>query len=149
MSRLVWVSRAGAEQPMNAVIRGYASPRISPDGSRVVVQAGNLWLQDLARSTFTRLAASSRGASTAEPMPALRRWRWNTGAEASFRTVRSNSKMAATRRSSLYIRVRLPAQMTADGATLVFLERAGDVVRHHDDAARQSAPDSRAWNVRV
>jgi hypothetical protein len=33
-----------------------STPRLSPDGSRVVGQAGSLWLQDLARGTFTRLA---------------------------------------------------------------------------------------------
>ena len=57
VSRLVWVSRAGTEQSMNDVLRSYANPRISPDGGRVVVQAGNLWIQDLTRATFTRVAA--------------------------------------------------------------------------------------------
>src|ERR1051325_8758113 len=56
MSRLVWGSRAGLEQPLSDVSRSYASPRAWPDGSRIVVQAGNLWLQDVARGTFTRLA---------------------------------------------------------------------------------------------
>jgi hypothetical protein len=57
VSRLVWVSRTGAEQPLNDVPRSYASPRLSPDGTRVVVQASGLWVQDLARSTFTKLVA--------------------------------------------------------------------------------------------
>ncbi len=56
-SRMVWVSRTGVEQPMNDMPRSYASPRISPDGTRVVVQASGLWVQDLARSTFTRVAS--------------------------------------------------------------------------------------------
>ena len=42
---------------MNEVPRSYTNPRISPDGNRLLVQAGGLWIQDLARSTFTRLTS--------------------------------------------------------------------------------------------
>ena len=55
VSRLVFVSRQGAEQPLNEVARSYTNPRLSPDGSRILVQAGDLWIQDVTRSTFTRL----------------------------------------------------------------------------------------------
>jgi serine/threonine protein kinase/Tol biopolymer transport system component len=58
-SRLVWVSRNGAEQPLAAPARAYGDPRLSPDGQRVVVGisgSGNqVWLYDLVRATFTRL----------------------------------------------------------------------------------------------
>jgi serine/threonine-protein kinase len=57
VSRMVSVSRQGVEQPMNEVARNYTNPRISPDGKRILVQAGDLWIQDIARSTFTRLAS--------------------------------------------------------------------------------------------
>jgi len=57
VSRLVSVSRQGAERPLNDVARNYSNPRLSPDGTRLVVQAGDLWIQDLARSNFTRLAS--------------------------------------------------------------------------------------------
>jgi serine/threonine-protein kinase len=57
--RLVWVDRKGTEQPLPAPVRGYRTPRISPDGQRVAVassEAGdNIWLYDLARETLTRL----------------------------------------------------------------------------------------------
>jgi eukaryotic-like serine/threonine-protein kinase len=55
VSRLVSVSRDGAEQALNEAPRTYASPRISPDGNHLLVQAGDLWVQDLSRSGFTRL----------------------------------------------------------------------------------------------
>jgi len=55
VSRLVSVSRQGAEQALNEAPRAYANPRLSPDGNRLLVQAGDLWLQDLSRSGFTRL----------------------------------------------------------------------------------------------
>jgi Tol biopolymer transport system component len=55
-STMVWVSRQGAEQPLNSVLRAYTNPRLTPDGNALLVQAGDLWIQDLARATFTRLA---------------------------------------------------------------------------------------------
>jgi serine/threonine-protein kinase len=59
VNRLVWISRAGDERPLNTEPRIYGSPRVSPDGQRISVQAGDLWLQDLARTTFTRLTTGS------------------------------------------------------------------------------------------
>jgi eukaryotic-like serine/threonine-protein kinase len=57
VSRLVTVTRQGAEQPLNDVARNYATPRLSPDGTRLLVQAGDLWIQDLTRSNFSRLTS--------------------------------------------------------------------------------------------
>jgi len=55
-SRLVWVNRNGAEQPVAVPARDYQSPRLSPDGRRVAVATeGHIWQYDLARETLTRL----------------------------------------------------------------------------------------------
>jgi Tol biopolymer transport system component len=58
-TRLVWVSRNGAEQTMAAPGRAYVLPRLSPDGRRLAVaiqdQGSQIWLYDFARGTFTRL----------------------------------------------------------------------------------------------
>lgn len=57
-SRLVWVSRQGAEQIIENAPRGYRHPRLSPDGRRIVVEAGgDLWTEDLSRGTFARLTS--------------------------------------------------------------------------------------------
>ena len=60
---LVWVDRAGIEQPAGASGRPYAQPRLAPDGRRVVTSLrGNtedLWLIDLTRGTSSRLPAES------------------------------------------------------------------------------------------
>jgi hypothetical protein len=57
-SRLAWVSRNGAEQPLAAPAHAYRGPRLSPDGRRVAVsiveQETQMWLYDLARDTLTR-----------------------------------------------------------------------------------------------
>jgi len=58
-SRLVWVNRNGAEQPLAVPARTYMFPRLSPDGRRVAVniaeQGTQIWLYDLPRDTLTRL----------------------------------------------------------------------------------------------
>jgi Tol biopolymer transport system component/predicted Ser/Thr protein kinase len=58
-SRLVWVNRNGAEQPVAAPAHAYRRPQLSPDGRRVAVgiqeQETQVWLYDLARETLTRL----------------------------------------------------------------------------------------------
>ncbi|NIM62873.1 MAG: hypothetical protein GTO30_14870, partial [Acidobacteria bacterium] len=56
---LVWVDREGREDPISAPPRAYTSPRISPDGTRVALNARDeefdIWTWDLARETLTRL----------------------------------------------------------------------------------------------
>jgi serine/threonine-protein kinase len=56
---LVWVNRQGKEEPIKAPTRGYAVPRLSPDGLRVAVevrdQENDVWILDLRRENLTRL----------------------------------------------------------------------------------------------
>jgi serine/threonine-protein kinase len=56
---LVWVDRTGQETPIGAPIRTYASPRLSPDGTRLLVtmrdQLLGTWIWDFAREQMTRL----------------------------------------------------------------------------------------------
>jgi eukaryotic-like serine/threonine-protein kinase len=58
-SKLVWVNRNGAEQPLAAPEHAYVNPRISPDGRRIAVgiteQERQVWLYDVSRGTLTRL----------------------------------------------------------------------------------------------
>jgi serine/threonine protein kinase/Tol biopolymer transport system component len=57
-SKLVWVSRNGAEQPLATPAHYYTLPRLSPDGGHLAVtileQEANIWLYDLWRETLTR-----------------------------------------------------------------------------------------------
>jgi serine/threonine-protein kinase len=56
---LVWVDRSGKSQPVSQIRRRYADPKLSPDGRRlaVTILGGNqdIWVQELARGTLTRL----------------------------------------------------------------------------------------------
>ena len=60
---LVWVDREGREESIAAEPRGYAYPRISPDGSRVALdlreRETDIWIWDFARETLTRLTFDS------------------------------------------------------------------------------------------
>jgi hypothetical protein len=56
---LVWVDRKGHEERINAPLRGYGPPRLSPDGARLaitILDQGNteIWIWDLARETLRR-----------------------------------------------------------------------------------------------
>jgi serine/threonine-protein kinase len=57
-SRLVWVNRNGAEQPLATPTHTYQLPRLSPNGRRVAVgiveQESHVWLYDLSGDSWTR-----------------------------------------------------------------------------------------------
>jgi eukaryotic-like serine/threonine-protein kinase len=59
---LAWVDREGHEQPIAAPPRAYAYPRLSPDGSRIALDArdqeNDIWTFDIARGTLTRFTVN-------------------------------------------------------------------------------------------
>ena len=59
LSRLVWVDRQGAVEPLGAPPHMYRGPGLSPDGGRVAVEiseaSNDIWVYDIARNTLTRL----------------------------------------------------------------------------------------------
>ncbi len=56
---LVWVDRAGKEEPLEAPPDQYSCPKISPDGTQIALTVGrenaDVWVWDIARKTKTRL----------------------------------------------------------------------------------------------
>ncbi|MDA2927349.1 protein kinase [Acidobacteria bacterium AH-259-G07] len=57
---IVWVDRKGHEEPLAAELRPYRTPRLSPDGWRLVLAVldpsnRDVWMYDLSRETATRL----------------------------------------------------------------------------------------------
>ena len=60
---LVWVDRAGKIEPLSAPPRAYLYPRLSPDGSNVLVSTQGdrlVWLYNIARGTTTRQTVEGR-----------------------------------------------------------------------------------------
>ncbi len=66
---LVWVDRAGVEQPVGISGAAYAIPRLAPDGRRLAVVhggsvntgGGDVWLHDLTRETSSRVTVDGGG----------------------------------------------------------------------------------------
>jgi eukaryotic-like serine/threonine-protein kinase len=55
-SRLMWVDRRGATEPLPLPARIYNHPGLSPDGRSIAVGIGSdIWVSDLARGTLNRL----------------------------------------------------------------------------------------------
>ena len=57
---LSWIDRDGSPEPLNAPVRAYLDPRISPDGTRVAftisgVANTDIWIWDLVGERLTRL----------------------------------------------------------------------------------------------
>ncbi len=119
VSRLVFVSRQGAEQPLNEVARSYANPRLAPDGSRILVQAGDLWIQDVTRSTFTRLTPRD-AVINAFPMwlPDGRRVIYRSPGGLRIQDADGSSDGQTVMGTSDY---DYPAELAADGDTLLFM----------------------------
>jgi serine/threonine protein kinase/Tol biopolymer transport system component len=119
VSRLVSVSRQGAEQPLNDVARSYANPRLAPDGSRVLVQAGDLWIQDVTRSSFTRLTPRD-AVINAFPMwlPDGRRVIYRSPSGLRIQDAEGSGGGQLVTGTSDY---DYPAALAADGDTLLFM----------------------------
>jgi Tol biopolymer transport system component len=123
-SRLVWVSREGAEQSLVETPRAYANPRMAPGGTRLLVQAGDLWIQDLVRSTFTRVTSGE--ATTGGGFPV-----WTPDGRLVFRSLAGlrllpvdtggPSEPISGTTSSDY-----PGSVSPDGKQLVFVRLTAD-----------------------
>jgi eukaryotic-like serine/threonine-protein kinase len=60
---LVWVDRAGHETPITRDTRAYAAPRISPDGTSILVriteETTDIWRYEIARGVLARLTSET------------------------------------------------------------------------------------------
>jgi serine/threonine-protein kinase len=122
--RMVWVSRQGAEQPLNDVPRPYGNPRIAPNGSTVLVEAGDLWIQDVTRATFTRLT-SNEGALPRFPVltPDGRRLMYRTAEGLQLRNAEPGEDGQLVAGTSQF---DYPGSLGSDGDTLVFMRSSAD-----------------------
>lgn len=117
--QLVWVSRQGGEEPVTDVARSYINPRLSPDGSRIVVQAGALWVHDLRRRAF-ELVATQNTEGNAFPawLPDGRRILHRSGVGLRVQTTDGGGQGETLKGTSEF---DYPAGTTADGNTLLIM----------------------------
>jgi serine/threonine protein kinase/Tol biopolymer transport system component len=122
--RLVWVSREGAEEVVSDQARSYVNPRLSPDGTRIVVQAGSIWVHDLRRKAIERVATLSTAAN-AFPM-----W-MPDGVTVLHRSgigirVQSTDTGTAGRTVTGTTEFDYPTSVTADGKSVIFNRSSPD-----------------------
>jgi serine/threonine-protein kinase len=122
---LAWVDRNGSAEPLPLSPRPYVMPRVSPDGSRVLVWTQgdrNVWVHDLSRGVTTRLTFEGRnaraiwtpdgtrityGSATAGPDNLF--WRRSDGGGTTDRLASSESFQS-------------PGAWAPDGKTLLFIQ---------------------------
>lgn len=116
--RLVWVTRQGAEEPLADPARGYLNPRLSPDGTRIVVQAGGIWVHDLRRHAVERLPMFTETAN-AFPMwmPDGKTVLHRSGAGLRLQSTDSGAPARTLAGTSEF---DYPSAVTPDGKTLLF-----------------------------
>jgi eukaryotic-like serine/threonine-protein kinase len=126
-SKLVWVSRDGAEQPLAAPAQAYLFPRLSPGGRQVAVgiaeRETQVWLYDLSRETLTRFTFVGSSNQNANWTPDGKRIAFNSnkeGPQNPFWQLADGSGGLERLTSSVYANV--PMSWSPDGQLLAFLE---------------------------
>ena len=131
-SIFVWVDQSGGEQPFYEIPGFYQSPRLSPDGKRLVFAAldsGNfdVWVMELARRTLIRLTSDT----SAEYFPI-----WGPdGRHVTYSSNRHGAKnlfsstadgRVSEERLTSVPDSQFPEQWTRDGAILAFIQFGSD-----------------------
>ena len=120
--RLVWVSRDGAEEPVIDTRRSYLNPRLSPDGSRVVLQAGAVWMLDLRRKVFERLPTQNLAANAFPTwLPDSRRVMYRSGLGLRVESIDGAGQGQTLPGTTEF---DYPGAVSADGGTLVILRNS-------------------------
>jgi serine/threonine-protein kinase len=117
--RLVWVSRQGVEEPITDTPRAYLHPRVSPDGSRIALQAGAIWIHDLRRKADERVTTVNAAANAFPewlPRGSLLMHRSGVGLRVQSTESGGQGQTLAGTTEFDY-----PGAVTADNQTLVFL----------------------------
>ena len=129
---LVWVDRQGREEAIGAPVRAYTVPRLSPDGTRVVLeirdQENDIWVWDLARGTLTRVTFDPGFDANPVWMPDGRRLVFSSsraggGVGSLFWQAADNT--GAAERLTQSTTTQAPTSVSPDGARVVFTDNAG------------------------
>jgi Tol biopolymer transport system component len=142
-ARLEWVSRQGVEQSVIDTPRTYQNPRLDPKGRWVLVQAGDLWLHDLTRATFTRVAADDL-ARAAFPVltPDGGRVVYKTNGGLSWLTLDGSGRGEAIAGTTFN---DYPGSIASDGKSLLFVRLSPDTSGDIYQASLEGDADPRSF----
>ena len=121
---LVWVDRAGHEDPINVPFRGYTSARLSPDGTRVALdvregQQNGIWIWDIARHTLQQLNdPQSRGPVWAPDGKRIAFTEEHEGVQSIYWQASDGS--GTMERLSSGAQVQIPMSFSRNGTDLIF-----------------------------
>jgi Tol biopolymer transport system component len=119
LRQMVWVTRQGAEQPLTDAPRSYINPRLSPDGTRIVVQAGAIWVHDVRRRSLELVATlNTEGNAFPTWLPDGRRVLHRSGVGLRVQSTESGGEGTTLPGTTEF---DYPGSLTADGKTLVFM----------------------------
>jgi eukaryotic-like serine/threonine-protein kinase len=122
---LVWVDRNGAAEPLPLASRPYLSPRVSPNGNRLLVWTQgdrNVWVHDLLRGVTTRLTFEGRNARAIWTPDGTRITYGSASAGAENLFWRSSDGSGTTERLASSELQQAAATWTPDGKTLLFMQ---------------------------
>ncbi len=128
---MVWVDRAGKEEPLPVPPRSYAYPRLSPDGSRIALdirdQNLDIWIWDLSRRTLTRLTSSAGPDNTPVWTPDGKRILFASQRMEGFNNLfwQPSDGTGQPERLLESPTGQLPQAVSPDGTRLVFRQTAG------------------------
>jgi len=125
--KLVWVDRAGKEEPLPAPQRAYGHPRISPDGGRVAVdtfdQERDIWIWNVVGQTLTRLTFGREVDQSPVWWPDGRSLIFASGLAAGSDIFRQAADGTGSReRLTEGVTGKLPTSVTPDGAEILIRE---------------------------
>jgi serine/threonine-protein kinase len=144
------VDRRGNEQPLNVPPRAYVYPRISPDGTRLALDARDqeqdIWIWDFQRQTLTRLTTDPALDGLPVWAPDAKRLVWSSqrGAGLLHMYWQNADGTGTVERLTDTPNPERPTSFTPDGKTIVLAQASGgpqqDIVTLTLDGARRMTP---------
>ncbi len=125
--KLVWVTRAGVEQPVAAPARVYRGLRLSPDGRNVATaideEETQVWQYDLSRETLTRLTFGGNVGSNPVWSPNGKRLAFTSNREGPINLFwQLTDGSGGLERLSTSDYINTPMSWSPDGQILAFIE---------------------------
>ena len=144
---LVWVDRKGHEEPINAPPRPWGSPRISPDGTWLLLgmtdqESNDIWIWDFERETLMRLTRDPGSDSLGRWTPDGRRVIFTSDRAGVLNLYsQAGDGTGAAERLTTSANQQFPSSISPDGTLVVGFERLSLAGSTH------MAPGS-TWRVR-